>query len=214
MNLSNVNVQIIYKALFSRFFEVTDLLYDNEFINEVDRKTAKIFSNKKPNDGRESNDVFNDVLLGELGEVGILELCKKSGLKTEHNIEETTREYYWDNKIETLKCEIKFQGEGLTEESVPRRYFGFNNKNKEGMAFSHWKSYDLIIPFYLKVIDNKIYVVPWFLIDSSVMNPLNLAKDGISYYRDSKFSGKIVSFAAESDGLMIRLNYNQNIFSI
>ena len=174
MALHDINVCTIINILQNSSYNTTKLFSNENFIVEVERKSSLYYS-KCNDDKRTEEEIFGDVLIGEIGEQAILNLCLQGGLKAERNNEELTKEFHWDLMIEGLKVEIKFQGEGLTEEIKHQKWFGFNHERKEGLMFSHWRYYDLIIPFYLKIINETMYVVPWFLIDSSVMDPTNLA---------------------------------------
>jgi hypothetical protein len=206
MALHDINVCTIINILQNSRYSAIKLFSDVNFITEVDRK-ATLYYSKYNDDLRTKEEVIKDVLIGEMGEHAILNLCKEAGLKAEHNDEELTKELHWDLLIEGLKVEVKFQGEGFADTN-PRKFFSFNNKKKEGLMFSHWKSYDLIISFYIIESGFNNLIIPSFLIDSSVMDPTNLAYDGEPYYRPSKFGGNYLDFKAEKAGLMKRLNVN------
>jgi hypothetical protein len=211
MVLHDINVCTIINVLQNSRYNETRLFSDENFITEVDRKSTLYYS-KYNDDSRTKEEVIKDVLIGEMGEHAILKLCQEAGLKAEHNDEELTKEFHWDLLIEGLKVEIKFQGNGFSD-LHPRKFFSFNNKKKEGLMFSHWRYYDLIISFYIKEDGFNHSIVPCFLIDSSVMDPTNLAYDGEPYYRPSKFGGNYLDFKAEKAGLMKRLNFDQNKYS-
>jgi hypothetical protein len=168
MNLDNPRMRLIRAALTERTFETSSLLNDPRFLADVKFKSAHFYSNADLNhDDRTEDGFLISTLIGELGEHAIVELCRRAGLYVEHNDEIVTLQHGWDVKIEGLKGEIKFQGDGFKDD--PKEFFGFSRASKDLTMRQTWRELDFIIAFYLK--REGTLVVPWLLLQNDVIDP-------------------------------------------
>ena len=92
MNNAHEGIKTIRAALHKRSFDVSRLLADPYFDDDVADKTIAIYS-KANDDPRTQSEVYMDVLTGELGEHGIYRLLKDAGLDVIYNDESFTGEY-------------------------------------------------------------------------------------------------------------------------
>jgi len=176
MHLNHTSMRLIRAALTHRHFNATELLLNKDFLAEVSQKAARIYSNEQCT--RSFDEVVTSTLLGELGEHALTTLLQRAGLDVEHNDEERTLEYNWDLKVEGLKGEVKFQGDGFDSDSA-KEYFSFNTEDKDRTMREAWRSYDFILAFYVIVVPadleqfevDQTLIVPWLLVDSEVINP-------------------------------------------
>ena len=164
MKIKSDKMRLIRAALSYRQYDATHFLSDQSFLDEVERKAKQIYANS--HDDRTYDEVHDSTMKGEIGEHSIVEICKQSGLETDHNNEEKTLELYWDVLLENLKCEIKYQ-----EDDPKKELFSFSNAKKDETMRQKWASYDAIIAFYIKFSGDKLYVIPWLLIDNEAINP-------------------------------------------
>ena len=206
MELHNPSMRLINAACMRRFIDVTSLLSNEKFLAEVKAKAAIYFANGDfTNDKRDLSSVEESTLIGELGEHSIVELCRKCNLESHHNDEKITHEKHWDVLIESLKGEIKFQGEGFL--TSPKEFFSFNNKRVDELMRQKWTSYDFILAYYVKIQQDRVFVVPWWLIASEAINPeRNL------YVRSGMNSGFYLQDRNAGPTLVKRLNNNSHSF--
>jgi hypothetical protein len=210
MILDNEGMKSIRKALHKRVFDMSQLLADPYFDDDVSDKTAAIYS-KANDDPRDRSEVYMDVLTGELGEYGIYRLLKEAGLDVVYNEEELTREYWWDLCVihdgKPLYGEIKFQGTGFKDEA--KTTFAFHRKNHDQHMRENWKKLDFIIAFYIKSHGEQTLIVPWLLIDSQAIDPsLNLYQ--VSQYNNGYY---LKMQLAQQKNLFDRLNNDSNLFT-
>ena len=171
MNINSHKMRLITAALCNRELDVTYLLSDVNFMNEVNEKAAVLFSKSGfRNDHRTKQQFIDSTIIGELGEHSILQCCKDCFLESVHNDETITLEKHWDILVELLKGEVKFQGEGFGD-NHPKEFFSFNHPSKDELMRQKWSSYDFIVAFYLKERQGRFFVVPWMLIDNAVIDP-------------------------------------------
>jgi len=197
---------MIRSALSFKQIDVTELKSDEKFLEQVNEKAKIYYANHA--DTRDFAAVLKSTLIGELGEYGIYEECKRCNLYVIHNDENISKEFYWDLAIEEALCEVKFKGN-----NDPFN-FSFSNKLKDDEMFKKWKLYDLIISFYIKKLGDRTFIIPWLLISNQAIDQNLLHRDGLPFYRDSvKDEGRYLRQEAEEAGLFIRLNDNQKAFT-
>jgi len=209
MKLGSEGMKQVMLALRKRYFDVSAILSDPYFDDDVADKAQAIYQ-KANDDPRDKMEVYMDVLTGELGEHAIYRLLKDAGLDVVHNEEPFTGEYWWDVCLlgeKPLYGEVKFQGNGFEDD--PKVTFAFNKKCKDQHMRENWPKLDFIIAFYLKPHEDKLYVVPWLIIDSEVINQ-KLGLYGVSNYNDGYYlqMGK-----AQEANMFTRLNNDSNLFT-
>lgn len=210
MKLQHEGIEQVRKALHKRFFDVSDALNSPLFLDDVEQKAAAIYS-RYNDDKRTLPEVYEDVLTGELGEYAVYKLLKEAKADVIYNEEDISKELWWDVCVlhgdEPLYGEVKFQGTGFGDE--PKTTFGFNKKEKDQHMRDNWAKLSFIIAFYFKQNGDKLYVVPWLLIDSDVINP-KVGLYGVSHWNDGYYlqMGK-----AQEANMFTRLNYDSNLFT-
>jgi len=209
MKLDNQLMQEIQAALKNKCIEVPEHL-DDKLLNEIEEKAMVIYS-RYNDDKRTYGEVYLDVLIGELGEHTIVQLIQQAGIQAVHNEEQATGQYFWDilvaNEAGCLFGEIKFQGGGFAEE--PKTTFGFSSKKKDQHMRENWMKLDFIVAFYLKQQGNKLFVVPWLIIDNEAINPTR------GLYQVSQYSNGyyLQMHKAQGQGLYKHLNKDANLFT-
>ena len=206
MNLNHETARHIRDALTGAYIDVTDYVFDNAFMAGIQKKTDIFYQN--PNDTRTKSEIFEDTFNGEVCEHALVDLCRKYHLISSHNDEEQTKEFYWDVRVNDAKIEVKYQGGG-------RRWFSFSNKISEGHMFTHWSNYDLVVAFYIIHRNQRMFAVPWKLIDNSAIDPNHINMfDGDPFYRQSTVKGRYLHWSADKAGLVAKLNIDENMFTL
>ena len=206
MKLDDSSMRLIKVALSHRVINVSHLIYSSSFLDRVHSISKNIYANSEFNGDTRTLDRKNTAtLIGELGETGISDLCKKVGLNVIDNDEKSTHEHHWDIMIESLKCEIKFQGEGF--EDTPKEFFGFTTSTKDNTLRQKWDKVDAIISFYLKFYNSNLYIIPWHLIDNEALNPSR------NLYVRSNFNSGYYLQMGKSNNFWTSLNVNPKMFT-
>jgi len=212
VKLDHPGMRLIRAACHRRVLEVTKKRFDPTFLAEVEKKSRKISLTSS----RSHEEVYETTLIGELGEHAIVTLLQRCGVDAVHNDEEATGEYHWDVMAELLKGEIKFQGEGLRDEHrEPKLFFSFSSGDKDELMRQKWSSIDFIIAFYMKVVDQRTFVIPWLIINNEAINPeLGLYQESKYKSLPGKTKGHFLAMnVAYPKGLFERLNVDPNLFT-
>lgn len=197
MDLSHPTACLIKNALYKSNIDITHYVHDKKFIDDIQEKSDIFY--RISSDNRSKSEVFEDVFNGEICERALVDMCITYNLTTYHNNEINTKEFYWDVNVEQCKIEVKYQKYGHS-------YFSFYNEKSEGCLYSHWNYYDLIIAFYIRHSNERMYAVPWVMIDNKAIDPLRLNNKGEQFYRSSNYGGRYLHWSAERAGLAIKLN--------
>jgi hypothetical protein len=209
MKLDHQLMQSIHEALSDKYVEVPAML-DVKLAQDIEEK-AKLIYSRYNEDKRSYEEVYVDVLIGELGEHAIVQLIQQANIDAVHNEEQTTGQYYWDilvaNEAGCLFGEIKFQGGGFAEE--PKTTFAFTTKKKDQLMRDSWMKLDFIIAFYLKQQGNKLFVVPWLILDNEAISPLRGLYQ-VSLYNEGYY---LQMHKAQVAGLFKHLNKDANLFT-
>ena len=176
MNIFSNDMRLLRTALSQRQIDVSCLLSDPSFNDNVNAKAEALYS--KGRDQRTLDQVTFDVTLGELGEYAIVNQLNACGIQTYHNVEQETLEFYWDVLVQgehgLLKGEIKCQSDNIFD-NTPKRYFSFSSSAKDELMRQKWQSLDFVIAYTVQFSPTQTLVCPWLLIDPSALNPqLNL----------------------------------------
>ncbi len=167
--------------------DLTDSEYSQDFsfmLARVENLALRLNQN-----GRSTEKMLNDIKLGMFGEMCIARALKRAGHEVIHNDEETTLEYHWDLKVDSLKTEIKFQ-------KSQSEYLQFSNERAASFAVEKWKSWDIMISWSL-VSD---IVIPELVISNLAFDP------SLELYVPSKFSGMYLKTGkAITKGLAVKV---------
>lgn len=198
MKLDHPTARKIWRALFNSRQDVSDYARDEVFIDDVQEKTEIFYRNPRCN--RSKSDVVEDTFYGELCERALADICKRKGLNVTHNVEGKSGKLYWDVEVEGALIEVKLQND--------HNYFSFPSVRAEGTLHDNWNKIHLIVVFYTIETEDKIFAVPWLLIDSHVM--------GSSFWKPSNYEngGHYLDWTAEHSDMLAKLNPQQNNFTL